>query len=78
VAVRAGQRFTVVANAALGNGGTIVNRATAGAPGVRIAHASAGVKATRAPSVPCASASLASLSDTPNTAMHPPTATAAC
>jgi hypothetical protein len=74
VAVRAGQRFTVVANAALGNGGTIVNRATA----VRIAHASAGVKATRAPSVPCASASLASLAETPHTAMHPPTATAAC
>ncbi len=58
--------------------GTIVNRATAGAPGVRTAHASAGVKAARAPSVPCASASLASLADTPHTAVHEPTAAAAC
>ena len=41
-------------------------------------HNSAGIKATRAPSVPCASASLASLADTPHTAVHEPTATAAC
>jgi uncharacterized repeat protein (TIGR01451 family) len=78
LAAHAAKHFTVVANAALGDGSTVVNRATASAPGMRTAHASAEIKTARPPTVPCASASLASLAGTPHTAKHPPTATAAC
>jgi uncharacterized repeat protein (TIGR01451 family) len=73
-----GKRFTVVANAAPGYGGRLVNRASANAPGVRTAHTSAPVTVTRAPQVPCAIGSQASTSAPGHPAQNPPIAKAAC
>jgi uncharacterized repeat protein (TIGR01451 family) len=72
------KRFTVVANAAPGYSGRLVNRATGSAPGVRPARASAPVTVTRAPQVPCGIASRASAIGLGGSPWNAPIAKAAC
>ena len=72
------KRFTVVANAAPGYSGRLVNRATGSAPGVRTARASAPVTVTRAPQVPCGIASRASAIGLGGSPWNAPIAKAAC
>jgi uncharacterized repeat protein (TIGR01451 family) len=72
------KRFTVVANAAPGYSGRLVNRATGSAPGVRTARASAPVTVTRAPQVPCGIASRASAVGLGGSPWNAPIAKAAC
>ena len=72
------KRFAVVANAAPGYSGRLVNRATGSAPGVRTARASAPVTVTRAPQVPCGIASRASAVGFGGSPWNMPIATAAC
>jgi uncharacterized repeat protein (TIGR01451 family) len=72
------KRFTVVANAAPGYRGRLVNRATGSAPGVRTARASAPVTVARAPQVACGLASQASATGLGDWRWNAPIARAAC
>ena len=57
LAARRSKHFVVVANVAPGYSGRLVNHATARGPGIPAAGATAPVTVTRAPQLPCASAS---------------------